>query len=95
MRFSIPRMPWFSAAAGRLAAAALIWLFGISALHYWLNTDSGQRQVVRMGYMPVVTNLASPLLDHASREGTGIRFHAIKFSSFAEMAEALRNDDIT
>jgi len=94
MRFNISNLPRFSATATRLAIAALLWLVGISGLHCWLNTDSSQRQVVRMGYMPVVTNLASPLLDHASREGTGIRFHAIKFASFAEMAEALRNDDI-
>jgi NitT/TauT family transport system substrate-binding protein len=44
--------------------------------------------------MPVVTNLAAPLLDHVSRQGTGLRFEAVKFASFAEMAEALRNDSI-
>lgn len=47
-----------------------------------------------MGYMPVVTNLASPLLDYATRGGNGVRFKALKFASFAEMAEALRNDQI-
>jgi NitT/TauT family transport system substrate-binding protein len=47
-----------------------------------------------MGYMPVVTNLACPLLDYASKEGTALRFEALKFSSFAEMGEALRNNEI-
>ena len=47
-----------------------------------------------MGYMPVITNLASPLLDYATRNGDGVRFRALKFSSFAEMAEALRNRQI-
>jgi NitT/TauT family transport system substrate-binding protein len=48
-----------------------------------------------MGYMPVITNFAAPLLDAASRSGESeIRFKAIKFASFAEMAEALRNDQI-
>jgi NitT/TauT family transport system substrate-binding protein len=44
--------------------------------------------------MPVITNMAAPLLDQASRETDGIRFKSLKFSSFAEMAEALRNDHI-
>jgi len=44
--------------------------------------------------MPVVTNLAAPLLDYASRNDDKIRYQALKFSSFAEMAEALRNDHI-
>ena len=47
-----------------------------------------------MGYMPVITNLASPLLDYATRDGDGVRFRALKFASFAEMAEALRNNQI-
>jgi NitT/TauT family transport system substrate-binding protein len=73
---------------------AMLWLLLISALHWHLNTERAQRKVIRMGYMPVVTNLAAPLLDHATREGSGIQFKAIKFASFAEMAEALRNDAI-
>ncbi len=47
-----------------------------------------------MGYMPVITNLAAPLLDHASKKNEDIYFKALKFSSFAEMAEALRHDEI-
>ncbi|MGD9308583.1 MAG: ABC transporter substrate-binding protein [Desulfosarcina sp.] len=78
----------------KLGVVALTWLILITWLHYRLNSWSGDRQLVRMGYMPVVTNLAAPLLDHVSRHGTGIHFEAVKFASFAEMAEALRNDDI-
>jgi NitT/TauT family transport system substrate-binding protein len=47
-----------------------------------------------MGYMPVITNLACPLLDYASKDADGVRFEALKFSSFAEMGEALRNGGI-
>ena len=47
-----------------------------------------------MGYMPVITNLAAPLLDHVSNNNGEIYFKALKFTSFAEMAEALRNDEI-
>ena len=78
----------------RILIIAFVWLALITALHYRLNFDLGQRQLVRMGYMPVITNLAAPLLDYASREGEGLRFTALKFTSFAEMAEALRNGNI-
>ena len=78
----------------RITAGVVLWLLLISGLHYGLNMDRGTRRVVRMGYMPVITNLTSPLLDFASRESGDIRFQAIKFASFAEMAEALRNDQI-
>jgi NitT/TauT family transport system substrate-binding protein len=74
--------------------AAASWLALISWLHYQLNFEHEKRPVVRMGYMPVITNLACPLLDYASRTGTGVRFEALKFSSFAEMGEALRNAQI-
>jgi NitT/TauT family transport system substrate-binding protein len=59
-----------------------------------LNNQPMNQRIVRMGYMPVVTNLAAPLLDYVSRHGSGVHFEAVKFSSFAEMAEALRNDSI-
>jgi len=80
--------------AWRIGLIALAWLVLISWLHARLNFETGERPVVRMGYMPVITNLAAPLLDCASKEGTGLRFEAIKFSSFAEMGEALRNGHI-
>ena len=74
---------------------AVAWLILITYLHFSLNADHEKRQVVKMGYMPVITNLAAPLLDAASAEDdAGVCFKAIKFASFAEMAEALRNDEI-
>lgn len=78
----------------KLGCIIFAWLVLISFLHYRLNHWSSDRPVVRMGYMPVVTNLAAPILDRVSRQATGIHFEAIKFASFAEMAEALRNDNI-
>ncbi|MDH5423890.1 MAG: ABC transporter substrate-binding protein [Gammaproteobacteria bacterium] len=47
-----------------------------------------------MGYMPVITNLAAPILDHVSKSTGDIRYKAIKYSSFADMAESLRNEQI-
>ncbi len=80
--------------AWRIVIMAVVWLIIISALHWWLNFDHGKRRVVKMGYMPVITNLAAPILDYATVDGDGIRFNSIKFASFAEMAEALRNKKI-
>ena len=79
----------------RVAVIAIAWLAFISAAHYGLNQEHEQRPVVRMGYMPVITNLAAPILDYVSlNEKSPVRFRALKFASFAEMAEALRNDEI-
>ena len=79
----------------KLTVLFLSWLAIISLLHYQLNNrQPANQQVVRMGYMPVVTNLAAPLLDYVSRDKSGVHFEALKFSSFAEMAEALRNGNI-
>ncbi|MCI5196244.1 MAG: ABC transporter substrate-binding protein [Candidatus Electrothrix sp. AW5] len=72
----------------------IVWIIVISGLHWWLNFDHSDRRTVKMGYMPVITNMAAPLLDHLSREHGDVRFKALKFSSFAEMGEALRNDKI-
>jgi len=47
-----------------------------------------------MGYMPVITNLSAPILDYVSEDKGDIRYKAIKYSSFAEMAESLRNGEI-
>lgn len=80
--------PW------NLAIGAIVWLLFISTLHLQLNFDSGERETVFIGYMPVITNLAAPLLDQASKSTDGVRYKALKFSSFAEMAEALRNGQI-
>ncbi|MGA6924733.1 MAG: ABC transporter substrate-binding protein [Desulfosarcina sp.] len=78
----------------RLGLLFVLWLILISGLHHYLNHRPADRPVVRMGYMPVVTNLAAPLLDHVTNHAADIFFQAVKFSSFAEMAEALRNDSI-
>ena len=79
----------------RITVLALLWFVLIWSLHLWLNTESDQRKVVKMGYMPVITNFAAPLLDYASlKTNASVRFKALKFASFAEMAEALRNDEI-
>lgn len=79
----------------RISMLAIAWLILITCLHQYLNSDHDQRKTIKMGYMPVITNLAAPLLDYASRKADAhIRFKAIKFASFAEMAEALRNNEI-
>lgn len=81
--------------ARRVILLALLWIVIISFMHNWLNSESEQRKIVKIGYMPVITNLAAPLLDHvSSQRDTKVRFRALKFASFAEMAEALRNDEI-
>ncbi len=80
----------------RVILVAVAWLVVISSLHFLLNTtkESETRPVVRLGYMPVVANLAAPLLDHTSMSAGEIRFEAVKFFSFAEMGEALRANHI-
>jgi NitT/TauT family transport system substrate-binding protein len=83
----IPVSRWIVFLAG-------VWFIFISILHFKFNIDHPDVKVIRMGYMPVVSNLACPLLDYGSRNNQEVRFRAIKFSSFAEMAEALRNNDI-
>lgn len=81
-------LPW------KISLFLTAWLVLISFAHYQLNFDHGSRKTVYMGYMPVITNLATPLLDNASKDNKDIRFKALKFASFAEMAESLRNGKI-
>jgi NitT/TauT family transport system substrate-binding protein len=66
------------------------------AYYYQLHQEKGvsSTKTVKMGYMPVVTNLASPLLDYASKDRKDVQFKAMKFASFAEMGESLRNGKI-
>lgn len=78
----------------KVGGAALLWLILISCLHIWINSESKQRKIIRMGYMPVITNLSAPVLDYITKPGSDTYFQAIKFASFAEMAEALRNGQI-
>jgi NitT/TauT family transport system substrate-binding protein len=80
--------------AARYIFFALAWLVLISLLQYHFEHLQEKRPVIRMGYMPVITNLAAPLLDEASRKAGDYRFRALKFSSFAGMADALRNGHI-
>lgn len=80
--------------ATKLLVGSIVWLLLISALHFSLNFENTERRVIKMGYMPVITNLAAPILDYVSKEGNGIRYKAIKYASFAEMAESLRNAEI-
>jgi NitT/TauT family transport system substrate-binding protein len=85
---------WRLTLARRYGLLAAAWLIVITLLHCSLNMHRQDRDLVRMGYMPVVTNLAAPLLDFVSRDAGPYRFEAIKFASFAEMAESLRNGHI-
>lgn len=81
-------LPW------KILLISVSWLVFISFAHYRLNFDHGSKKTVYMGYMPVITNLAAPLLDDASKEREDVRFKALKFSSFSEMGESLRNGKI-
>lgn len=82
-----------SSSAVGLGVVALVWLVSIGALHRWRNGEEEGARIVRMGHMPVLSNLSCPILDEASR-GSDVRFSALKFSSFAEMGEAFRNRSI-
>jgi NitT/TauT family transport system substrate-binding protein len=73
---------------------ALTWFFVITLFHYFLNVYRPDIRTIKMGYMPVITNLSAPLLDFASKGRRDIRLEAIKFSSFADMADAFKNDEV-
>lgn len=73
----------------RIIVMATLWLCLISLLHATLNGEKQSPRKVLMGYMPVVANLAAPLVDAVSR-GRDVQFEALKFGSFAEIAEAFR-----
>ncbi|NOR51044.1 MAG: PhnD/SsuA/transferrin family substrate-binding protein, partial [Gammaproteobacteria bacterium] len=95
MGFQFSNFPgYFALKKWRYILAPLAWLVLISLLHYQINFDHGDRKVISIGYMPVITNLAAPMLDYVSKDGDGIRYKALKYASFAEMAESLRNGQI-
>jgi NitT/TauT family transport system substrate-binding protein len=94
MRFDRWHRRLCASPALRIVLVMIAWLGLISALHLHFNFTSETRPVVKMGYMPVITNLAAPILDHVSDRSGPVRFQAVKFASFAEMAEALRNEQI-
>ncbi len=77
----------------RAGLIAVLWLALISFLHFHLNVERRHARKVLMGYMPVITNLAAPLVDAASRRADP-RFEAVKFGSFAEMGEAFKSGHI-
>jgi NitT/TauT family transport system substrate-binding protein len=77
----------------RIMLGALLWLAVIGGLHAYLNGERRTSEKILMGYMPVITNLAAPLVDAVTR-GQEPRFEALKFGSFAEMAEAFRTNHI-
>jgi NitT/TauT family transport system substrate-binding protein len=87
-RLSIP-----TTSGVRICLTAGCWLVFISLLHLYLDWEGGARNVVRMGYMPVVTNLAAPVIDYETK-GDKLRFEAVKFSSFSDMAQAFRSGAI-
>lgn len=77
----------------RIGAMAAVWLLAITVAHLYLNREKPTANRVRMGYMPVVTNLASPLVDYVT-QGSDLYFEAIKFGSFSEMGDAFRSGHI-
>ena len=76
-----------------IVVIALAWVALISVLHASLNGEKPAPKRILMGYMPVISNLAAPLADYATRNGD-VRLEALKFGSFAEMAEAFRSNHI-
>lgn len=87
-RLSIP-----TSSGVRICLIAACWLVFISLLHLYLDWGGGARKIVRMGYMPVVTNLAAPVIDHETKNDN-LHFEAVKFSSFSDMAQAFRSGAI-
>lgn len=80
--------------SGKVLFASLVWLVLISALHFHFNRSDSADKIISMGYMPVISNLSAPVLDHLTKDSQQIRFRAVKFASFAEMVESFRNDHI-
>ncbi|MCK5077819.1 MAG: ABC transporter substrate-binding protein [Calditrichia bacterium] len=78
----------------KILILAVLWLIVISLLHYYLNFEQEKRTVIKIGYMPVITNMSAPILDYITVDKNEIRFETIKFASFAEMAEAFKLDEI-
>jgi NitT/TauT family transport system substrate-binding protein len=73
---------------------ALLWLGLITMLHLKLNHEKTASRVFHIGYMPVYCSLAIPIMDHISRNRQDVRFEALQFSSFAEMAESFKHNHI-
>lgn len=78
----------------KVIVLSFLWLLGISGLHFYFNRAETAGKIIAMGYMPVISNLSAPILDHLTKDSDDVRFRAIKFASFAEMVESFRNDHI-
>ena len=70
------------------------WVIFISLAHYMLNCRTSDSDVVKIGYMPVISNLSVPLMAEAAISMDKHWIDAIKFSSFADMADALRHGQL-
>jgi NitT/TauT family transport system substrate-binding protein len=77
----------------RIGVIAFLWLVLVTWSHMVLNKECRFKNRVIMGYMPVVSNLAAPLIDFATK-GDDLYFEALKFSSFSEIGEAFRSGNI-
>lgn len=77
----------------RVLAVALAWLVVISTAHFLFSREDQSVARVVMGYAPVVSNLACPLVAHVTA-GDDPTFEARKFGSFSEMGEAFRSGHI-
>ncbi len=78
----------------KIAVGVTVWVIFISLAHYFLNCRDGQTNNVKIGYMPVISNLSVPIMAEAAAQGAPVGINAIKFSSFADMADALRNEQL-
>jgi NitT/TauT family transport system substrate-binding protein len=78
----------------KILLISLSWLALVSLLHFHFNRSESGENIISMGYMPVISNLAAPILDHLTKDAEDVRFRAIKFASFSEMVESFRNDHI-
>ncbi len=81
----------------RAVVLALAWLVCISVLHTWRegNTGTGDRaaSMLRVGFLPITCHLLCPVT-HARLMGTEMEFSTIKFSSWPDMIDAVRGQEI-
>jgi len=87
------RLFHLNSTGSQIGLIAVAWLLVITMSHLYLNRDRQKANLVRIGYMPVVANLAAPLVDYVTK-GDNPYFEALKFSSFSEMGEAFRSGHI-
>ncbi len=83
------KSPWLKTAVGVVA-----WVIFISVAHYFLNCRDEHIDCVKIGYMPVISNLSVPIMAEAAAQNGKVSINAIRFSSFADMADALRNEQL-